>query len=80
MSEETKPEFMPEPALWTKKQTKALINCSMSTLGNLLKTGQLVKRKIGRKTMIVRTSAEAFIRKDHKTGEEGRKLRARKPR
>jgi hypothetical protein len=63
--EETKLEMMPEPAWWTRKQCSKFLNCGVTTIDNLLRTGQLVKRKFGSKTMIPRSSAEAFLRKDH---------------
>jgi|HubBroStandDraft_1064217.scaffolds.fasta_scaffold10947_5 hypothetical protein len=79
MSEEIRPDWMPQtPLLCTRKQTAFLLSVCVNTVGNLLRSKQLVGRKVGSKTLITRSSIEAFIRKDHKTGEEGRKHRAKR--
>ncbi len=52
-----------------------LLHISVRTIGNLLRNGSLVRRKIGSRTVIPRTSVEAFLRRDHATGEEGKRTR-----
>jgi excisionase family DNA binding protein len=59
--------WMPEPALWTKAQAAAYLNVSERTIGNLLRRRELVRRRIGSRTLIPRTSLEAFLKKDHAT-------------
>jgi excisionase family DNA binding protein len=60
-------DFRPEPALYTKAQAAIFLNVSPRTINNLLRAKELVRRKIGRKTLIPKTSLEAFLRKDHAT-------------
>ena len=60
-------EWTPEPALWTKQQAAFYLNVSVRTIGNLLRTKQLVRRKIGARTLIPKTSLEAFLKRDHVT-------------
>ncbi|MGD0955577.1 MAG: helix-turn-helix domain-containing protein [Candidatus Acidiferrales bacterium] len=68
MSETTNPGWMPDaPLLLTKEQTARLLNVSVRTIGNLLARRELVRRKIGTRTLIPRTSIDAFLRKDHQT-------------
>jgi len=62
-------DFRPEPALYNKAQAAAFLNVSPRTIGNLLRMKQLVKRKIGAKTLIPVTSLKAFLLKDHSTHE-----------
>jgi excisionase family DNA binding protein len=59
--------WMPSPALWTIPQAAVYLNCSVSTIKNLIRCGELVRRKVGAKTLVPRTSLEAFLRKDHPT-------------
>ena len=64
---ETNPSWVPEPALYSKGQSAIYLGVSVRTIGNLLRAKELVRRKIGRKTLIPKTSLEAFLRKDHAT-------------
>ena len=60
--------WMPDaPLLLTKRQAAALLNISERTIENLLRAGALARRKIGSRTLIPRTSVDAFIRRDHST-------------
>jgi excisionase family DNA binding protein len=81
MSDEaTRLEWTPSaPLMFTRKQAAFLLSLSVNTVGNLLKTKQLVGRRVGSKVLIPRSSIEAFTRRDHRTGQEGRKLRVKKP-
>lgn len=65
------------PLMFTKRQASLLLSLSVNTVSNLIKTKQLTARKVGSKVLIPRSSIEAFTRHDHKTGEEGRKYRAK---
>ncbi len=67
MSDTVNTNWMPEPALWTKAQAAAYLNVSERTIGNLLRRRELVRRRIGSRTLIPRTSLEAFLKKDHAT-------------
>jgi excisionase family DNA binding protein len=79
MSEETNFGWQPDtPLMFTRRQASLLLSLSVNTIGNLIKTKQLIGRKVGRKVLIPRSSIEAFTRRDHKTGEEGRKHRAKR--
>jgi len=60
-------DWRPEPALYTKSQAATFLGISIRTVNNLLKAKELVRRKIGRKTLIPKTSLEAFLKRDHKT-------------
>jgi excisionase family DNA binding protein len=61
-------DWMPDsPLLLTKEQTAALLNVSVRTVGNLLARRELVRRKIGTRTLIPRTSIDAFLKRDHAT-------------
>jgi excisionase family DNA binding protein len=81
MSEETNFGWRSDtPLMFTKRQASLLLSLSVNTVSNLIKTKQLIGRKVGSKVLIPRSSIEAFTRRDHRTGEEGRRLRARKPR
>lgn len=65
---EKAPEWMPtEPLLYSIEQTAALLNVSARTLKRLIARRELVSRKVGARTLIPRTSIEAFTRKDHST-------------
>jgi excisionase family DNA binding protein len=61
------PRWTPEPALFDTRQAAAYLNVSPRTVKNLLRASELVRRKIGRKTLIPKTSLEAFLKKDHAT-------------
>lgn len=69
MSETFQPDFRPEPALYTKAQAAMYLNVSERTVNNLLRMRQLVKRKIGARTLIPVSSLKAFLLKDHPTHE-----------
>jgi excisionase family DNA binding protein len=78
MSDETNFGWQPDaPLMFTKRQSSLLLSLSLNTISNLIKTKQLVARKVGSKVLIPRSSIEAFTRRDHRTGEEGRKHRAK---
>jgi len=64
---ETNANWMPEPALYSKEQAAIFLGISVRTVNNLLQMKQLVRRKIGRKTLIPVTSLKAFLTKDHPT-------------
>jgi excisionase family DNA binding protein len=70
MANETTTAWVPEPALWTIPQAAAYLNVSPSTVKNLIRAGQLVRRKVGAKSLIPRTSLEAFLKRDHATKEQ----------
>jgi excisionase family DNA binding protein len=61
------PSWMPEPALWTDAQAARFLNVSERTIRNLVRAGQLVRRKIGKRSLIPRSSCLAFIKRDHPT-------------
>jgi excisionase family DNA binding protein len=63
------PDWKPEPLLISVCQAAVLIGVSERTVKNLLKRGELVRRKVGRRTLIPRTSIQAFLKKDHSTRE-----------
>ena len=63
-------DFRPEPALYTKAQAAIFLNVSPRTINNLLRMKQLVRRKIGSKTLIPVSSLKAFLTKDHPTHEQ----------
>jgi len=56
----------------------ALGGISSRTVYNLLNAGQLVRRKIGGRSMVPVSSVEAFVRRDHPTGQEGKRPRTRR--
>lgn len=56
-----------EPLLLSIEQTSALLGISQGTVKNLLRRGELVRRKIGSRTLIPRTSVESFLKRDHQT-------------
>src|SRR5579862_1031929 len=72
MTEQTQLDFRPEPALFSKQQAAMYLNVSPRTITNLLREGQLVRRKIGARTLIPKTSLENFLKRDHATGEHER--------
>ena len=68
MSERENPNWQPDaPLFFSIFQAAALLGVSTGTIKNLLRTGELVKRKVGSRTLIPRTSVENFVRKDHQT-------------
>ncbi len=50
-------------------------SCEPAHVRNLLSAGELARRKVGSRTITPGTSVEAFLRKDHATGEGKRKRR-----
>jgi excisionase family DNA binding protein len=58
------------PLLLSIFQAAVLLGVSTSTVKNLLRSGELVRRKVGTRTLIPRTSVENFVRKDHQTHKE----------
>jgi excisionase family DNA binding protein len=56
-----------EPLLLNVAQTSALLGISQGTVKNLLRRGELVRRKIGARTLIPRSSVESFLKRDHPT-------------
>jgi excisionase family DNA binding protein len=56
-----------EPLLLSIEQTSALLGISQGTVKNLLRRGELVRRKIGSRTLIPRSSVQSFLKKDHQT-------------
>jgi excisionase family DNA binding protein len=68
MTETKELDWTPDaPLLLTKEQASLLLNVSVRTIGNLLARKELVRRKIGARTLIPRSSIEAFLRRDHST-------------
>lgn len=67
MTDGANAEWMPEPLLYTKEQAAHALNVSVRTIGNLLRRRELVRRKIGSRTLIPKTSIEAFLKRDHLT-------------
>jgi excisionase family DNA binding protein len=67
MSETINTDWMPEPLLLTKEQAAHALNVSVRTIGNLLRRRELVRRKIGSRTLIPKSSIEAFLKHDHLT-------------
>lgn len=63
--------WTPEPALFNKKQAAIFLNVGVRTIEALLANHQLVKRKIGTRTLIPKSSLQAFLTKDHATRERG---------
>jgi excisionase family DNA binding protein len=60
-------DWRPEPALWSVQQAAVYLGVSVRTVNNLLRAKELVRRKIGRKTLIPKTSIENFLKRDHAT-------------
>jgi excisionase family DNA binding protein len=70
MSQAINPAWTPDaPLLLTKRQVAMLLNVSERTINNLLAQRELVRRKVGARTLIPRTSVEAFLKRDHQTHE-----------
>jgi excisionase family DNA binding protein len=72
--------WMPDaPLLFTREQTATLLNVSPRTVDNLLRRKELVRRKIGSRSLIPRTSIDAFLKRDHATeSEEEKEIRRQK--
>jgi excisionase family DNA binding protein len=61
-------DWMPTvPLLLSIPQAAALLGVSQGTIKNLLARRELVRRKIGARTLIPRTSIDAFLKRDHQT-------------
>ena len=56
-----------EPLVYTIDETAFLLKVSPRTIRNLLRRGELVRRKVGARTVIPKTSVEGFVRRDHPT-------------
>ncbi len=63
----------PEILVYEVDELAKLLRVSPRTIGNLMRNGSLVRRKIGARTVIPKSSVEAFLRRDHATGEEGKR-------
>jgi len=59
------PQPSAEPLVYEINELAALLHVSPRTIGNLLRLGRLVRRKIGRRSLIPRSSVEAFLKRDH---------------
>jgi excisionase family DNA binding protein len=66
------------PLAYTMDETATALRVSARTIRNLLRAGHLVRRKIGARTVIPVSSVEAFLRRDHPTGMEGKRKRRQK--
>ena len=70
---------MPEaPLLLSVEQVAVLLNLSPRTVKRLLALRELVPRKIGSRTLVPRTSVEAFLKRDHQTETEKQKEQRRR--
>jgi excisionase family DNA binding protein len=58
-----------ELAVSIKEAARRLGVCPR-TIGNLVRVKELASRRIGRRRIIPVTALEAFLRKDHETGEQ----------
>jgi excisionase family DNA binding protein len=68
MSESVQVAWKPDaPLLLTIEQAAMLLNISPRTVRRLLGRRELVRRKIGMRTLIPRSSVESFVRRDHET-------------
>jgi excisionase family DNA binding protein len=67
MNESHNSNFVPEPALFNTKQAAIFLGVSPRTIKNLLRAKELTRRKIGRRTLVPKTSLEAFLKRDHAT-------------
>jgi excisionase family DNA binding protein len=54
-----------EAIVYTVPQAAKLLKVSERTISTMLRLGRLVRRKIGGRTVIPRTSVEAFLKRDH---------------
>jgi excisionase family DNA binding protein len=70
-SESTVPSSVITPLVYTIFEAAVALTVCPRTIRNLIRSGQLVHRKIGARTVIPRTSLESFLRRDHKTRTEG---------
>jgi excisionase family DNA binding protein len=59
------------PLAYSVEEVAVALRVSPRTIRNLLREGQLVRRKIGARTVIPVSSVESFLRRDHATGQEG---------
>ena len=64
-----------EVLVYRLDEVAGLLKVSQRTIYNLVRHGDLVGRRIGSRVVVPRTSVEAFLRKDHATGEEGKRRR-----
>ena len=55
------------PLCYDVKQTIVLMGLSKATIHRFIKNKKLVSRKIGHKRMILRSSIDAFLKKDHES-------------
>jgi excisionase family DNA binding protein len=60
-------DWRPEPALYSKQQAAVFLGVSVRTIEALLEAKELVRRKVGTRTLIPVTSLRAFLTKDHPT-------------
>jgi len=67
MTEAVQSDWMPEPALWTKKQAAHYLGISVGTVQNLLRRRELIPCRIGGRCLIRRATLENFIRRNHET-------------
>jgi excisionase family DNA binding protein len=68
MKDETiQTDFRPEPALWSIQQAAVYLGVSPRTIRNLITHGDLVRRKIGSRTLIPKTSLQSFLKRNHET-------------
>jgi excisionase family DNA binding protein len=51
-----------EPLLYSKTQAASVLNLSVRTLEGLLRRGQILHRKVGRRVLIPRQDVERFAR------------------
>ena len=56
-----------EPVAHTTHETAYMLRLSERFVRKLVSNKQLVARKVGRRTLIPRSSIDAFMRKDHPT-------------
>lgn len=54
--------------VYTIAEAAEMLKVCRRTIHNLLRSGELVRRKIGTRTVIPRISIECFVRRDHSTG------------
>jgi excisionase family DNA binding protein len=60
-------DFRPEPTLWSIQQAAIYLGVSIRAVGNLMARGELVRHKIGSRTLIPKTSLRSFLKRDHET-------------
>jgi excisionase family DNA binding protein len=53
--------------LYTKREAASALSVSVRTIENFIHRKELVRRKIGRRTLIPLASLEAFARRDHES-------------